>query len=93
MNQIKLQFLGGAGTVTGSKTLVEFNNFSVMVDCGLFQGLKELRLLNWNEFPIDPATISALILTHAHLDHVGYLPVLVKMDLKVRCIVPNQPLN
>lgn len=94
MNQIKLQFLGGAGTVTGSKTLVEFNNFSVMVDCGLFQGLKELRLLNWNEFPIDPSHISALILTHAHLDHVGYLPVLVKNGFKgqVHCTKPTAEL-
>src|SRR5690606_30281492 len=74
-SSINLKFLGGAGTVTGSKTLIEYNNKRILVDCGLFQGLKELRLLNWSKFPIDPKSIDAIILTHAHLDHCGYLPV------------------
>jgi metallo-beta-lactamase family protein len=72
-----LKFLGAAGTVTGSKHLLEVNSRRVLVDCGLFQGLKELRLRNWAPFPIDPASIDAVVLTHAHLDHCGYLPRLV----------------
>ncbi|MBD3637775.1 MAG: MBL fold metallo-hydrolase [Crocinitomicaceae bacterium] len=76
--KIQLQFLGGAGTVTGSKSLVQANGKNVLIDCGLFQGLKDLRNLNWNKFAIDPSTIDAIILTHAHLDHCGYIPVLVK---------------
>ena len=69
-----LTFLGAARTVTGSKYLLEHGGKRVLVDCGLFQGLKELRLRNWEEFPAPPATIDAVVLTHAHLDHVGYLP-------------------
>jgi metallo-beta-lactamase family protein len=72
-----LTFLGAAGTVTGSKHLLEFGGRRVLVDCGLFQGLKELRLRNWEPLPVDPATIEAVVLTHAHLDHCGYLPRLV----------------
>src|SRR5437867_4081971 len=72
-----LTFLGAAGTVTGSKHLLEFEGRRVLVDCGLFQGLKELRLRNWEPLPVDPATIDAVVLTHAHLDHCGYLPRLV----------------
>ena len=73
----RLTFLGAAGTVTGSKHLLELGNHRVLVDCGLFQGLKELRLRNWAPLPIDPARVDAVILTHAHLDHSGYLPRLV----------------
>lgn len=73
-----LTFLGGAGTVTGSKTLVETVRGRVLVDCGLFQGRRELRRQNWAEFPIDPSSIDAVVLTHAHIDHCGYLPRLVK---------------
>jgi metallo-beta-lactamase family protein len=73
-----LSFLGGAGTVTGSKYLVEAGRHRLLVDCGLFQGFKPLRLRNWSEFPIDPRTIGSIVLTHAHLDHTGYLPLLVK---------------
>lgn len=73
-----LTFLGGVGTVTGSKYLVETAGRKILIDCGLFQGLKQLRLRNWNRFPVDPAGIDAVILTHAHLDHSGYLPLLIK---------------
>src|SRR5205814_1893969 len=72
-----LTFLGAAGSVTGSKHLLDLGDRRVLVDCGLFQGLKELRLRNWSALPIDPARIDAVILTHAHLDHCGYLPRLV----------------
>ncbi|MFZ5477861.1 MAG: MBL fold metallo-hydrolase [Myxococcota bacterium] len=75
---MKLTFLGAAGTVTGSKTLVEGGGRRVLVDCGLFQGLKELRLRNWDAPPVDPQRLDAVVLTHAHLDHSGYLPRLVK---------------
>lgn len=75
---IKLSFLGAAGTVTGSKFLVENANDSILVDCGLFQGFKALRLKNWAKFPVEPRSIGAVILTHAHIDHSGYLPLLVK---------------
>jgi metallo-beta-lactamase family protein len=73
-----LRFLGAAGTVTGSRFLVDTGAARVLVDCGLFQGRKELRLRNWAAFPVDPGTIDAVVLTHAHLDHVGYLPALVR---------------
>ncbi|MET0663038.1 MAG: MBL fold metallo-hydrolase, partial [Ilumatobacteraceae bacterium] len=72
-----LQFLGAAGTVTGSKHLVRFGDVKVLVDCGLFQGLREVRERNWNEPPFDPAALDAVIVTHAHVDHCGYLPRLV----------------
>src|SRR5438132_11667012 len=72
-----LTFLGAAGTVTGSKHLLDLGSHRVLVDSGLFQGLKELRLRNWAAVPIDPLRIDAVVLTHAHLDHWGYLPRLV----------------
>ena len=75
---VTLTFLGGAGTVTGSKTLVENDGTRALVDCGLFQGLGELRRRNWERLPVDAGTIRAVALTHAHLDHCGYLPALVK---------------
>jgi metallo-beta-lactamase family protein len=74
----KLTFLGAAGTVTGSKYLVEAEGKRLLVDCGLFQGLKELRLRNWNPLPENPASFDWCVLTHAHLDHTGYLPRLVR---------------
>lgn len=70
----KLTFLGAAGTVTGSKYLVEAEGKRLLVDCGLFQGLKELRLRNWNPLPEKPSSFDWCLLTHAHLDHTGYLP-------------------
>lgn len=75
---LTLSFLGGAGTVTGSKFLVQNDGHRILVDCGLFQGLKELRLRNWARFPVGPSSIEAVVLTHAHLDHTGYLPLLIK---------------
>lgn len=75
---MKLTFLGATGTVTGSKYLLEDDNRKILIDCGLFQGLKELRLRNWEKLPFDPASIDAVLLTHAHIDHSGYLPLLVK---------------
>lgn len=72
-----LTFLGAAGTVTGSKHLIDFGDHRVLVDCGLFQGLKELRERNWAALSVDPKKIDAVVLTHAHLDHCGYLPRLV----------------
>lgn len=75
---LNLSFLGAAGTVTGSKFLVENADHRILIDCGLFQGFKTLRLRNWAPFPIDPRRIHAVVLTHAHLDHTGYLPLLVK---------------
>ena len=73
-----LTFLGAAGTVTGSKYLVDNGNHKLLVDCGLFQGFKTLRLKNWARFPVDPHALDAVLLTHAHLDHSGYLPLLAK---------------
>ncbi len=77
-----IQFLGAAGTVTGSRFLLRHGKTRVMVDCGLFQGLKELRLKNWQPLAVDPALVDAVVLTHAHLDHCGYLPKLVKDGFK-----------
>lgn len=73
-----LQFLGATGTVTGSKYLLTFGSRRILVDAGMFQGEKEWRLKNWEDFPVDPASISDIVLTHAHLDHSGFLPALVK---------------
>jgi metallo-beta-lactamase family protein len=80
----QLTFLGAARTVTGSKYLLEHHGRRVLVDCGLFQGLKDLRLRNWDAFPVPPASIDAIVLTHAHLDHVGYLPRLIAQGYKGR---------
>lgn len=79
---MKLTFLGATGTVTGSRYLVESGGLRVLVDCGLFQGSKELRLRNWAELPISPASVHAILLTHAHIDHSGYIPLFVKNGFK-----------
>ncbi len=73
-----LTFLGATGTVTGSRYLVEADGQRILVDCGLFQGFKQLRLRNWSPFPVSPSSIHAVVLTHAHIDHSGYLPALVR---------------
>jgi metallo-beta-lactamase family protein len=73
-----IEFWGGVGTVTGSKYLVQTNRARVLVDCGLFQGLKELRERNWQEPPFDPRSLNAVLITHAHIDHTGYLPRMVR---------------
>lgn len=75
---MKLTFLGATGTVTGSKYLIEDGQTTVLVDCGLFQGHKELRERNWQHLPIDAASLDAVVLTHAHIDHSGYVPLLIK---------------
>ena len=77
-----LTFFGGAGTVTGSKYLIQAKGVSVLLDCGLFQGLKELRLRNWQKPPFNPARVDAVVLSHAHLDHSGYLPLLTKQHFR-----------
>lgn len=81
---MRLTFLGGTGTVTGSKYLVTVGETKVLVDGGLFQGYKQLRLRNWSPLPVDPASLSAVVLTHAHIDHSGYLPLLVKQGYRGR---------
>src|SRR6267142_4585238 len=77
-----LSFWGAAGTVTGSKYLIEADRASVLIDCGLFQGVRELRERNWAEPPFNAATVNAVILTHAHIDHTGYLPRLVRQGFR-----------
>ena len=84
--QTSLQFLGAAGTVTGSRFLLRTPRSAVLVDAGLFQGLKELRLRNWEPFPFNPAELDAVVLTHAHLDHCGAIPALVRDGFKGRIL-------
>jgi metallo-beta-lactamase family protein len=80
----RIRFLGAADTVTGSRYLVETDGARVLVDCGLFQGYKKLRERNWADPPFDPASLDAVLLTHAHIDHSGYLPKLVKLGFRGR---------
>ncbi len=80
--KVHLTFLGGVGTVTGSKYLLEVDGRRILIDCGLFQGFKQLRLRNWVALPFDPASLEGVILTHAHLDHSGYIPHLVRNGFK-----------
>ncbi len=79
---MQLRFLGGTGTVTGSKHLVEHDGRRLLVDCGLFQGLKQLRLRNWSALPIPASSIDAVVLTHAHIDHSGFLPRLIELGFR-----------
>nr|WP_246280756.1 MBL fold metallo-hydrolase [Cellulomonas humilata] len=76
--QTVLTFLGGAGTVTGSAFLLEHGGHRLLIDCGLYQGERRWRRLNWEPFAVPPDTLDAVVVTHAHLDHCGYLPVLVR---------------
>ena len=81
---MRLTFLGGTGTVTGSKYLLEHKGQRLLVDAGLYQGLKQLRLRNWDSFPVAPSEIDAIVLTHAHLDHSGFIPRLVQLGFRGR---------
>lgn len=83
---VKINFLGAAGVVTGSKFLIETSEQHILIDCGMFQGLKELRELNWSDLPVEVADIDVVLLTHGHLDHVGYLPRLVKQGFTGKII-------
>jgi len=86
MEKVSIHFLGAAGTVTGSKFLIQTNGSSILIDCGMFQGLKELREKNWDYLPVDVASIDVVLLTHGHLDHTGYLPRLVKQGFRGKII-------
>ena len=92
---MKLTFYGGAGTVTGSKILLEYKYKKILIDCGLFQGLYELRLKNRKPLPIDLNDLDVVLLTHAHLDHSGYIPILVKNGYKgkIYCTEPTKDLT
>jgi metallo-beta-lactamase family protein len=92
---MQITFLGGAGTVTGSKTLLEIDKKKILIDCGLFQGLKELRLKNRRNLPVKANEIPYVLLTHAHLDHCGYIPLLVKQGFqgKILCTPPTRDLT
>lgn len=79
---VNIHFLGAAGTVTGSKYLIESSEKNILIDCGLFQGIKKLRELNWSQLPIKISDIDMVVLTHGHLDHSGFLPNLVKMGYR-----------
>lgn len=87
---MKIKFLGGTGTVTGSKTLVESNGIRILIDCGQFQGIKSLRELNWEPLPILPNTIDFVLLTHGHLDHCGWLPRLVNQGFEGKIYCTSQ---
>ena len=83
---VKVQFLGAAHTVTGSKFYLETSELNILIDCGMFQGLKELREINWQSLPVDCTKIDLVLLTHGHLDHSGYLPRLIKEGFKGRIL-------
>ena len=90
---MQIRFLGAAATVTGSRHLVEVGGARILLDCGLFQGYKTLRERNWAPFPVDPASIDAVVLSHAHLDHSGFLPAFVKQGFKGKVFASPAPLD
>jgi metallo-beta-lactamase family protein len=91
---VSIKFLGATNTVTGSRFLLNFDRFRILFDCGLFQGLKELRLRNWEPFPIPANSIDAVVISHAHIDHTGYLPKLVREGFRgpIYCTRPSADL-
>jgi metallo-beta-lactamase family protein len=91
---VKVKFLGATGTVTGSRYLLDIGGFRLLFDCGLFQGLKDLRLRNWDPFPVDASSIDAIIISHAHIDHTGYLPKIVEQGFNgpIYCTHPTAEL-
>lgn len=82
MTTLTLRFLGAAGTVTGSRFLLQAEGHNLLIDCGLFQGLKQLRLQNWEPLPFPAKAIDAVLLTHGHMDHTGYLPCLLQQGFR-----------
>lgn len=92
---MKIQFFGGVGTVTGSKTLIESNGIRILVDCGLFQGVREIRNLNWQPLEVLPSSIDYVLLTHGHLDHCGWLPRLIHQGFegKIYCTGPTKAIS
>ncbi len=90
---IRIDFLGAAETVTGSKYLIDTGEKKILIDCGLFQGIKKLRLMNWNRLPVQSDDIDIVLLTHGHLDHVGYIPRLVKNGFKGNILGTAPTLN
>lgn len=94
-DKLSIQFLGAAGTVTGSKTLIRAGEMNILIDCGMFQGLKHLRELNWQPLPVEASEIDVVILTHAHIDHSGYLPRLVRQGFEgpVYCSAPTKEIT
>ncbi|MEN9464113.1 MAG: hypothetical protein RL217_294 [Pseudomonadota bacterium] len=79
---MQIQFIGAAGTVTGSKYLVRYDRYQILIDCGLFQGVSELKQRNWDALPFEASQINAVLLTHAHIDHSGFLPALMKRGFR-----------
>ena len=93
-NTVRVSFHGAAETVTGSKYLVEYEDKKILIDCGIFQGRKELRLRNWDKPSFNPKELDCIILTHAHIDHSGYLPLVCKKGFKgpIYCSEPTRDL-
>ena len=93
MKKVKISFLGASSTVTGSKFYLETPELNIMIDCGMFQGLKILREINWKPLPIEVSKIDVVLLTHGHLDHTGYLPRLVKEGFKGQIVATHPTLS